>query len=119
MRIAVPIDPDGQCSDTEHCTALRFYEDDHGRVVRRTTETVAPGQTLARLERLGVDVLLCRPLPQARRAALAALGMLLSDTAEGPADDALRAFLGAAVVCDPTNDCNYCGHRDACAMPHE
>ena len=45
--------------------------------------------------------------------------MLLAEAAAEAADDALRVYLGAAIACDPTNDCNYCGHKTECAMPHD
>lgn len=119
MKIAVPIFGDEVCAGLEACEAVRFYEDDHGRVIRRVTEPAARGQALALIEKRGVDVLLCRGLAEAERAALAASGLLLAEASAANADDALRAYLGAAIACDPNNSCNYCGHKTECAMPHD
>ena len=119
MRIAVPVTGDRVAQGLDGCDAVRFYEDDHGRVTRRVTEPVARGGALALIEKRGVDVLLCRGLAEAERMELAASGLLLAEAAEGAADDALRAYLGAAIACDPSNDCNYCGHKGECAMPHD
>ena len=118
MRIAVPVRGDGLCAGLTECDAVRFYEDDHGRVTRRVTEPVAPGEAQSLLERRGVDVLLIPAPTEEERAALAAEGLLLAEAAADAADDALRAYLGAAIACDPTNDCSYCGHKTECAIPH-
>ena len=119
MRIAVPIVGDEVCAGLDGCEAVRFYEDDHGRVTGRVTEPTPPGQALMLIEKRGVDVLLCRSLTEAERAALAASGLLLAEASAANADDALRAYLGAAIACDPNNNCNYCGHKGECAMPHD
>ena len=119
MKIAVPVDADGLCTGPGDCETVRFYEDDHGRVTKRVTEPAAPGDALALIEKRGVDVLLCRAPSEAERRELAASGLLLAEAGAEAADDALRIFLGAAIACDPTNDCNYCGHKTECAMPHQ
>lgn len=119
MRIAVPVNAEGVCVSPDACSAVRFYEDDHGRVTKRVTEPVARGEALALIEKRGVDVLLCGALAEPERMELAASGLLLAEAAAEAADDALRVYLGAAIACDPTNDCNYCGHKTECAMPHD
>ncbi len=119
MKIAVPVVEDRVSEGLNGCEAVRFYEDDHGRVTKRVTEPTAPGEALALIERHGVDVMLCRGLTEQERGALAASGLLMAEAAAEVADDALRIFLGAAIACDPTNNCNYCGHKSECAMPHD
>lgn len=119
MRIAVPIAGDGAVGTLADSGAVRFYEDDHGAVTRRFTVDAQAGETpRAIIERHGVDVLLCGALTEAERRELAEAGLLLSPGASGDADSAVRAYLGGAVVCDPGNDCNYCGHKNRCALPH-
>lgn len=118
MRIAVPIIGDGLCAVSSACTAVTLYEDDHGRVTKRVVVPVAAGETaLSVIERHGVDVLLCPAPPEAERRTLAASGLLLADAAAEDADGAVRAYLNAAIACDPSNDCNYCGFKDECALP--
>jgi acetyl-CoA acetyltransferase len=119
LRIAVPVTGEAVSATLDGCAAVRFYEDDHGRVTRRSTEPVEPGAARALIERRGVDALLCRALPEAERVELAMSGLLLAEASADTADDALRAYLGAAIACDPTNDCNYCGHKGECAMPRD
>ena len=119
MRIAVPVNGEGMCAPLGGCDAVRFYEDDHGRVTKRVTEPVARGEALPLIEKRGVDVLLCHALTKRERMELAASGLLLAEASVEAADDALRIYLGAAIACDPANNCNYCGHKGECAMPHE
>ncbi len=119
MRIAVPIAGGAVSGRIGACEAFRFYEDDHGRIVRQYEEPVErPGfdAALALLERRGADVLLCGAPDEAERRALAAAGLLLATDASGGADEAVRAYLGRAIACDPDNDCNYCGHRTECEL---
>ncbi len=121
MRIAVPVYGEDISPSLGESEAVRLYEDDHGKIVRQTSEPTDCGfdALLALLERRGADVLLCAaPAPEEKRA-LAEAGLLLSTGASGNADAAVRAYLNAAIACDPNNTCNYCGHRDECALPHK
>lgn len=117
MRIAVPVSGENVSASMAACEAIRFYEDDHGRIVRQSAEAPESAgfdAALALLERRGVDVLLCPPLLPEEKRALASAGLLLSPDAGGDADAAVRAYLGRAVACDPNNNCNYCGFREEC-----
>ena len=121
MRIAIPVDGVGAVAGLAGCTAVRFYEDDHGRVTRQYAESVTDGfdAALSAIERSGVDVVVCGPLTPEEKRALAINGLLLSPDASGDADEALHGYLSAAIACDPNNTCNYCGHKDECALPHK
>ena len=118
MRIAVPVLNRRIGSGLADCTAVRFYEDDHGKVTRQSTVPVEAGETArALVERSGADVLLCGALAQEERRELALSGLLLAEAAADDPDEAVRAYLGTAIACDPSNNCNYCGVRDECAFP--
>jgi len=122
MRIAVPMTGKDVAASLGACEAFRFYEDDHGHVVRTTDvpmEETGFDAALALLERRGVDVLLCAEPAEEERRSLASSGVLLSTGASGGADEAVRAYLGQAIACDPSNTCNYCGFKDTCAIPHD
>lgn len=121
MRIAIPVDGSNAVAGLAGCTEVRFYEDDHGRVTRQYAESVADGfdAALSVIERNGVDVVVCGPLTPEEKRTLAMNGLLLSPDVSGDADVALRSYLGAAIACDPNNTCNYCGHKDECALPHK
>lgn len=121
MRIAIPIAGDAVSARLGACEAFCFYEDDHGRIMRRfrvPMEGSGFDAALALLERYGVDVVVCGGLDAEERRALASAGLLLAPGASGGADEAARAYLGQAIACDPNNTCNYCGHRDECGV-HE
>lgn len=114
MRIAVPVNGEG-VSALATCEGLRLFEDDHGRITRRSELAVDDtGRALETLERCGADVLLCPALAEEERRALADAGVLLAQTEAVDAEEAVLAYLGRAVACDPSNDCNYCGFKDSC-----
>ena len=122
MRIAVPAAGGEVCASLGASEEIRFYEDDHGRIVRQYAETVEGGgfdAALALLERHGADVLLCGAPSDEERRTLALSGLLIAAGASGAADDAVRAYLSIAIACDPSNTCNYCGHKDECILPHK
>lgn len=122
MRIAIPVAGDRVSASLGACEAIRFYEDDHGKIVRQFSAPVEESgfdAALALLERHGVDVVVCGTLTTEEKRALATAGLLLAPDASGDADAAVRAYLGAAIACDPNNTCNYCGHRDECELPHK
>lgn len=122
MRIAVPAAGETVSTSFGACEAIELFEDDHGRIVRRTRrEMDARGfdAALALLERCGVDVVVCGALAEEERSALAQAGLLLAPGFSGGAEAAVRAYLGRAIACDPDNDCNYCGHKDACELEHK
>ena len=117
MRIAVPVAGEAVSARFGACEAFCFYEDDHGRIVRRFRVPVEGGgfdAALALLERYGVDVVLCGGLSADEKRTLASEGLLLAPGASGGAEEAARAYLRQAVACDPDNTCNYCGHREEC-----
>ena len=113
MRTAIPARDGAVCAPIGACEEIRFYEDDHGRIVRQYAEPAGGGfeAALALLERRSADVVLCGDLDDAERRALALSGLLIAPGHTGPADDAARAYLTQAIACDPDNNCNYCGHK--------
>lgn len=113
MRIAVPVNGE-RVSTLAACHAIRLFEDDHGRITRRSEVAVEAGTALAALERCGADVLLCPKLTEDELRALADAGLLLAQAEGSDAEAAVLACLGAAVACDPSNNCNYCGFKDSC-----
>ena len=115
MRIAIPVDGEERVSALATCGTIRFYEDDHGRIVRQSS-IPAEGGALRSIERSGVDVLVCGELTDAERRALAEGGVLLAMGYSGSANAAVKAYLGTAIACDPDNNCNYCGHRTECDL---
>ena len=119
MRIAIPAAGEMVSAPFGACEAFFFYEDYHGRIVRHFRVTVEGSgfdAALALLERYGVDVVVCGELSTEEKRALASAGLLLAPGASGGADGAVRAYLGQAIACDPSNTCNYCGHRDECGV---
>lgn len=122
MRIAIPVTGDEVSASFGACEAFRFYEDDHGKIVRQFRASVEERSfdaALAALERYGVDVLVCGALSAEERKALAMSGLLLSPDASGDADAAALAYLGGAIAFDPANKCDYCGHKHECSMECE
>lgn len=120
MRIAIPVVEGRIGKGLADCTAVRLYEDDHGKVVRQSVVPAEAGETArAVVERCGADVLLCGALAPEERRELALSGLLLADAASDDPDEAVRAYLGTAIACDPSNNCNYCGFKDECALPRE
>ena len=118
MRIAIPVVEGWIGKELADCTAVRLYEDDHGKVTRQSVVTAEAGETArAVIERCGADVLLCGALAPEERRELALSGLLLAEAAADDPDEAVRAYLGTAIACDPSNNCNYCGVRDECVFP--
>ncbi len=115
MRIAIPTDEEERVAALDKCGTIRLYEDDHGRIVRQSEMPVA-GNVLDTVERSGVDVLVCGELTADERRALAEDGILLAAGYSGSANAAVRTYLGTAIACDPSNNCNYCGHKTECEL---
>ena len=115
MRIAIPVDGEEQVAALEQCGAIRLFEDDHGHIVRRSAVPIE-GDVLRTIERGGVDVLVCGELTDAERRALAEDGVLLAMGYSGSANAAVKMYLGTAIACDPSNNCNYCGHKSECDL---
>ncbi len=119
MRIAIPVTGDEVSASFGGCEAFRFYEDDHGRIVRRfrvPMEGSGAEAALTLLERYGIDALVCGALTAEEKRVLAPSGLLLRTDAAGGADEAALAYLGGAIAFDPANTCDYCGHRHECSM---
>jgi len=119
MRIAIPVADSSVCGTLEGCEALRFYEDDHGKIVK--TEMVPLSEHSADaaidlLEKRSADVLVCSALPDAELRLLMLSGIMFSVGYEGLPDEAALAYLRKAIVFDPNNSCNACGHGHACSM---
>ena len=110
MRIAIPVAGEDVSDKLETCGAVKFYEDDHGRIVRQFTVPVEGGRdaALAVIERHGVDTLVCGPLEPEEKRALALAGLLVSQGRTGAADDAARSYLGETIASDPNNTCHIC-----------
>ncbi len=122
MRIAVPVAGEEISEAFGACEAIALFEDDHGRIVRRTRRDMdARGfeAALALLERCSADVVVCGALAEEEKRALAQAGLLLAPGFCGDAEAAVRAYLDRAIACDPDNDCNYCGHKDVCGLEHK
>ena len=115
MRIAVPVNGEEQIAALEQCGTIKLYEDDHGRIVRQSS-LPTEGGALRAIEHCGVDVLVCGELTDAERRALAEDGVLLATGYGGSANAAVKAYLGTAIACDPSNNCNYCGHKTECDL---
>ena len=115
MRIAVPVNGEDCVSALETCGTIRLYEDDHGHIVRQSAVPIE-GDVLRTIERGGVDVLVCGELTDDERRALAEDGVLLAAGYGGSASAAVKAYLGTAIACDPSNNCNYCGHKSECDL---
>lgn len=116
MRIAVSVVGE-EVSAFGACEVIRLYEDDHGRITAQRDVTVE-GTPLRTLERSGADVLLCGALEEEERRTLAEDGVLFTADVHGSANAAVRRYLGTAIVCDPNNNCNYCGHKTDCDLTH-
>ena len=98
---------------------FQFFEDDHGRIVRRFFVPRAgegAAAAVAQLEPYGVDALVCGALPGDERLETAAAGILLFPTFSGTPEEAALAFLGGTVARDPNNKCNACGFQSSCSL---
>lgn len=83
MRIAVPVSNDRTAETLSGIEGFQFFEDDHGRIVRRFfVPRVGEGAAaaVAQLEPYGVDALVCGALPGDERLETAAAGILLFPT---------------------------------------
>ena len=112
MRLAVPVVGDDVSASFGACEAVKFYEDDHGRIVHTFVvpmEGSGADAALALIERYGIDTLVCGPLAPEERRSLAMSGLLLSPGHTGGADNAARAYLGETIASDPNNTCHICG----------
>ena len=115
MRIAVPAVRDAVAESLRLCTAVKLYEDDHGKITKRGSVPVtAEERAIDVIERCGADVLLCGALPPEEERELAASGVLLARSQDADVEAAVLSYLNAAIACDPSNECNYCGFRDEC-----
>lgn len=110
MRIAIPVVGDDVSAVFGACEAVKFYEDDHGRILRQFTVPVEGGAdaALAVVEKHGVDVLVCVPLAPEEKRALALAGLLVAQGYVGGADAAAKAYLGETIASDPNNTCHIC-----------
>ena len=90
MRIAIPVAGETVASPLGDAEGFRFYEDDHGRIVRQFLVPMEERSTKAAidlLERYGIE-----------------------------ADEAALRFLSGSIVSDPNNHCNACGFKGACSL---
>lgn len=119
MRIAVPVQNDQTAASLAACDGFAFFEDDHGRIVRRFSiprEGAGAAAAVAQLETYGVDALVCGALPGDERLETATAGIMLFPTFSGAPEEAALAFLSGAVARDPNNHCNACGFQSACSL---
>ena len=119
MRIAVPVSNDRTAETLSGIEGFQFFEDDHGRIVRRFFVPRAgegAAAAVAQLEPYGVDALVCGALPGDERLETAAAGILLFPTFSGTPEEAALAFLGGTVARDPNNKCNACGFQSSCSL---
>ena len=120
MRIVVPVEQDTVSASLAHSEGFRFFEDDHGRIVRRFyAPLTASGDAAAAvdtLEEYGVDALICGALPGDERLLTATAGIMLFPGFSGGAEDAVLDFLSGAVARDPNNKCNACGFQTSCSL---
>ena len=96
MRIAVPVSNDRTAETLSGIEGFQFFEDDHGRIVRRFFVPRAgegAAAAVAQLEPYGVDALF-----------------------SGTPEEAALAFLGGTVARDPNNKCNACGFQSSCSL---
>ena len=119
MRIAVPVSNDRTAETLSGIEGFQFFEDDHGRIVRRffvPRASEGAAAAVAQLEPYGVDALVCGALPGDERLETAAAGILLFPTFSGTPEEAALAFLGGTVARDPNNKCNACGFQSSCSL---
>ena len=119
MRIAVPVTEETVSSPLGSAEGFRFYEDDHGKIVRQflvPMEESGTDAAVGLLERYGIDALLCSTIDESERTAVGMAGIMLFSGYSGKADDAALHFLSGSVVSDPNNHCNACGFKGACSL---
>ena len=119
MRIVLPISNGRVSSTLVLCQGFRFYEDDHGKIKNSfyvPLEGNSIEDAIALIERYGVDALITGHLSPMEREEVAMAGILLYSGVSGDADQAALDFLSDAIVFDPNNTCNACGHGHACSM---
>lgn len=119
MRIAVPVLNGAVAASPAVSEGFRFFEDDHGKLVRsffvaRESESVEAA--VEQLEQYGVDALLCGMPSDEEKLALATAGIMLFPYYSGDAEQAVLAFLGGAIARDPNNKCNACGFQSSCSL---
>ena len=91
MRSAVPVANDRTAETLSGIEGFQFFEDDHGRIVRRFFVPRAgegAAAAVAQLEPYGVDALVCGALPGDERLETAAAGILLFPTFSGTPEEA-------------------------------
>ena len=119
MRVAVSVTGSEVSIDFTRCEGFKFYEDDHGKVVRQfyvPAEGTGADAALSLLERYGIDALICGTLEAAERSKIVMSGILLYPDASGSADAAVLRFLTGAIAIDESNTCNACGNGHTCSM---
>lgn len=119
MRIAIPVDRDSVSASLGACSAFRFYEDDHGRIVRQFSAPMEQSGTdaaITLLECYGIDALICGDISDPERRAVSAAGIMLFPAASATPDEAALRFLGGAIAFDENNTCNACGHGHSCSI---
>lgn len=119
MRIAVPVVKDSRIVSPAESEGFRFFEDDHGKIVRSflvPREGESAEAAVEQLEQYGVDALLCAMPTGEEKLALAAAGIMLFPHYSGDAERAVLDFLIDAVARDPSNTCNACGFQSACSL---
>lgn len=97
MRIAVPVSNDRTAETLSGIEGFQFFEDDHGRIVRRFFVPRAgegAAAAVAQLEPYGVDALVCGALPGDERLETAAAGILLFPTFSGTPEEAGARLFG-------------------------
>ena len=104
MRIAVPVSNDRTAETLSGIEGFQFFEDDHGRIVRRFFVPRAGEGTAAAVA------------PLELYGETAAAGILLFPTFSGTPEEAALAFLGGTVARDPNNKCNACGFQSSCSL---
>ena len=112
MRIAIPVLGDEVAPDLAHCEAVKFFEDDHGKITRSYRVELAgsgAADALSLIERYGVDAVVAPLLGNDERHAIMLSGLLLTMGAHGDADAAALAYLGQTIAFDPANTCSACG----------
>lgn len=119
MRIAVPVLNGAVAASPAVSEGFRFFEDDHGKLVRSffvAREAEGAEAAVEQLEQYGVDALLCGMPSGEEKLTLAASGIMLFPHFSGDAEQAVLAFLGGAVARDPNNKCNACSFQSSCSL---